>query len=75
MAENEVKGTWGGARKGAGRPKGTKKDVSLQRAQHQVRAFEDEWEVIKAFAKVTKEVPLEECKQAIADLVAGKYHK
>lgn len=51
MAEEK---TWGGARKGAGRPKGTTKDVSQIRPQHQVRAFEDEWELIKEFAKIAK---------------------
>ncbi len=45
---------WGGKRQGAGRPKGTTKDVSVQRKQHQVRAFDDEWEMIKAFATIVK---------------------
>lgn len=45
---------WGGKRTGAGRPKGTTKDVSVQRKQHQVRAFDDEWEIIKAFAAIVK---------------------
>lgn len=45
---------WGGKRKGAGRPKGTTKDVSVQRKQHQVRAFDDEWEMIKEFANIVK---------------------
>ena len=44
----------GGKRQGAGRPKGTTKDVSVQRKQHQVRAFDDEWEMIKAFATIVK---------------------
>lgn len=45
---------WGGKRSGAGRPKGTTKEVSNQRPQHQVRAFDDEWEIIKAFATLVK---------------------
>ena len=45
---------WGGKRSGAGRPKGTTKEVSNQRPQHKVRAFDDEWEIIKAFAALVK---------------------
>ena len=45
MSENG----WGGRRPGAGRPKGTTKPVHIQRKQRQVRAFDDEWEVIKDF--------------------------
>lgn len=56
MAE-ETKGTWGGKRKGAGRPVGTIKDVSVQRKQRQVRAFDDEWIIIKAFADIVKKDP------------------
>ena len=48
---------WGGKRTGAGRPKGTTKDVSVQRKQHQVRAFDDEWEIIKALAAIVKKDP------------------
>ena len=44
----------GGRRPGAGRPKGTTKDVSCQRKQRQVRAFDDEWEAIKEFMKVVR---------------------
>lgn len=44
---------WGGARKGAGRPRGTTKPEG-QRKQHQVRAYEDEWQMIKAFAEIVK---------------------
>lgn len=39
----DVKNTWGGKRTGAGRPVGTTKEVSVQRPQHQLRAFPDEW--------------------------------
>lgn len=45
---------WGGKRAGAGRPKGTTKDTSVQRKQHAVRAFDDEWELIKEFASIVK---------------------
>lgn len=39
----------------AGRPKGSTKGYSIARPQHQVRAYNDEWEVIKEFAKVAKQ--------------------
>lgn len=55
MAE-EVKNTWGGARKGAGRPKGTKKAEGV-RAQHQLRAYPAEWEMILDFARIVKSDP------------------
>ena len=44
----------GGRRPGAGRPRGTTKDVHIQRKQRQVRAFDDEWEVIKDFMKAVR---------------------
>ncbi len=73
---DEVKGTWGGARKGAGRPKGaTNKEPKEVRPQHQLRAFADEWEMIKAFAKLTKQVPKEECLLALKALEAGAFKK
>lgn len=40
---------WGGTREGAGRKKSEN-----PRGQHQIRATNDEWEVIKEFAKLTK---------------------
>lgn len=45
---------WGGRREGAGRPKGTVKEESNQRKQHQVRAYDDEWKLIKAFSNIVK---------------------
>lgn len=45
---------WGGKRAGAGRPKGTIKPVHNQRKQRQVRAFDDEWEVIKEFMRAVR---------------------
>lgn len=44
----------GGARPGAGRPKGSTKEVSNARPQHQLRAFADEWEMIREFAQIVK---------------------
>ena len=48
---------WGGKRSGAGRPKGSTKEISVQRKQHQVRAFDDEWAMIKEFASIVKKDP------------------
>ena len=71
----DVKNTWGGKRTGAGRPVGTTKEVSVQRPQHQLRAFPDEWEMIRKFARLVKHVSKEECQQALSDLADGKYKK
>lgn len=71
----DVKNTWGGKRTGAGRPVGTTKEVSVQRPQHQLRAFPDEWEMICEFARLVKYVSKEECQQALSDLAEGKYKK
>jgi len=54
MEEEIRKDGRGGKRPGAGRPKGTRKGYSIARPQHQVRAYDDEWELIKAFAKIVK---------------------
>ena len=43
---------WGGVREGAGRPKG--KTVAGERKGRNIRAFDDEWELIKQFAKIVK---------------------
>lgn len=51
---------WGGARAGAGRPK----SEEGTRPQHQVRAFPDEWEIIKAFTKLARTHP-DECRAFI----------
>lgn len=71
----DVKNSWGGKRTGAGRPVGTTKEVSVQRPQHQLRAFPDEWEMIREFARFVKHVSKEECQQALSDLAEGKYKK
>lgn len=47
---------WGGVRPGAGRPKGTTKLEGVRR-QHQVRAYDDEWVIIKKFASIVKKDP------------------
>lgn len=43
---------WGGAREGAGRPLTSPEGVP--RKQHQLRASESEWELIRAFAAIVK---------------------
>ncbi|WP_288773188.1 hypothetical protein [uncultured Megasphaera sp.] len=48
---------WGGKRPGAGRPRGSTKEISVQRKPHQVRAYDDEWAIIKAFASIVKKDP------------------
>jgi len=59
---------WGGKRKGAGRPKGTAKNESRVRPQHQLRAFDDEWELIKRFARQVKHGEKAACEAALAKL-------
>ena len=71
----DVKNTWGGKRTVGGRPVGRTKEVSVQRPQHQLRAFPDEWEMIREFARLVKHVSKEECQQALSDLAEGKYKK
>ncbi len=51
---NDFKSGRGGKRPGAGRPKGTTKDISNMRPQHQVRAYEDEWPLVKEFLAVVR---------------------
>ena len=48
----EIKKTRGGKRPGAGRPKGTTQAVV--RKKRSLRAFDDEWELIKKFARIMK---------------------
>ena len=55
--ENKEHPTWGGRRANqTGRPKGTTKPGGV-RKQRQLRAYDDEWEIIKAFAKAVKQDP------------------
>lgn len=54
MDGNEKAGR-GGKRAGAGRPKGTTKDVV--RKSRTLRAFDEEWEMIKEFASIVKKDP------------------
>ncbi|MBQ7477854.1 MAG: hypothetical protein IJT01_03000 [Selenomonadaceae bacterium] len=59
--------SWGGARKGAGRPKGTYKPGGT-RKQRQLRAFDDEWELIKQFDKLIKHGDREACEKFLAKM-------
>lgn len=52
MTENN--NGWGGVREGAGRKAGWRKGFSEERKQRQVRAHEDEWEMIKEFVQIVK---------------------
>lgn len=61
-------GTWGGRRPGAGRPRGTYKKQSAQRERRQVRAFADEWELIRRFSIYVKYGDKAACKRALAKL-------
>ena len=53
--ESANKSSRGGRREGAGRPKGTTKDVV--RKSRTLRAFDEEWEMIKQFAAIVKKDP------------------
>ena len=44
----------GGARAGAGRPKGSVKKNPNPRSRRQLRAFDDEWKVIAEFVKIVR---------------------
>ena len=57
--------THGGARAGAGRPFKNDSDKK-QRPQHQVRAFDEEWELIKALSKIVK-TDIDKAKKILAD--------
>lgn len=57
MTDTKHSNGWGGKRPGAGRPQGSTKGISVQRKQHQVRAFDDEWAMIKEFASIVKKDP------------------
>lgn len=60
---------WGGARAGAGRPKGSK-NIGLKepRKQRQLRAHDDEWALIKRFEKIIKNGRMQECADAVSKL-------
>ena len=54
MAENKEHPGWGGRRENqTGRPK----NPNGVRKQRQLRAYDDEWEIIKDFARILKHDP------------------
>lgn len=60
---------WGGARAGAGRPKGWRKENPVvRRPIHSLSAFDDEWEVIKDFMKFVREVGADKAKKYLAEM-------
>ena len=58
----------GGARPGSGRKVGWRKDVSEQRPQCQMRAWPDEWELVKRFARFVKHGDREACEKFLAQM-------
>lgn len=66
----EGKSQRGGRREGSGRKVGWRKGYSEQRPQHQIRAHEDEWEIIKRFAKLVKK-DKQDCIKAVEELEGG----
>lgn len=54
-----------GEERHGGKPKGWRKPEGV-RAQHQVRAYDDEWEVIKDFVKVLRKVGVKRAKELIS---------
>lgn len=53
---------------GKGRPVGWRKEKSEMRPQRQLRAHDDEWQLIKKFADEVKRGDKEKCKQFISAL-------
>lgn len=65
--ETKPKYGWGGRRPNqTGRPK----KPEGPRKQHQIRAYEDEWELIRLFTKITRTHPAE-CKAFIEKYKQG----
>ena len=48
-----------------GRPIGWRKEISLQRERRQLRAFDDEFEVIKNFMQLVREIGAEKAQNLI----------
>jgi len=57
----------GGAREGAGRKKKDEND-KVTRPQHQVRAFDDEWDLIKRFSTIVKSGRIVEAEKVLIEL-------
>lgn len=68
---DEIKSTRGGKREGAGRKVGWRKGFSEQRPSHQIRAHENEWDIIKRFVKLVKK-DKQACMKAVEELEGGR---
>ena len=55
----------GGKREGAGRPKGSVKENPNPRAHRQLRAHDDEWEVLKEFMQLVRRIGVERARQLL----------
>lgn len=55
----------GGKRDGAGRPKGTLKAEGT-RSQRQLRAYDDEWNLIQRFSRLVKYGDKDACEKFVA---------
>lgn len=60
--------SWGGKREGSGRKVGWRKGFSEQRPSHNIRAFDDEWELIKRFVKLVKRGDKDKIRQTLDEL-------
>jgi len=70
MAESKY--GWGGRRPNqTGRPKGTTKPEGV-RPQHQLRAYDEEWGLIRRFARLVKHGSLEACRDALMELEGNR---
>ena len=58
----------GGKREGAGRKIGWRKENPLQREVRTLRAFDEEWAVIKDFVKILRSKGVTETKKILEDV-------
>lgn len=56
---------WGGAREGAGRKVGWRKENSCRRKNRSLVAFDDEWQIIKKFAELVKSGEKDKARQFV----------
>ena len=61
----KITNTHGGVRPGAGRPKG---ETGEARPQNQLRAYKDEWDIIRRFAKLIRQGHKDECLKFVEEL-------
>lgn len=67
MSDEQKQYGWGGRRPNqTGRPKGTVK-AEGQRKQHQLRAYDDEWELVRRFNKIVR-TNKEECQKFLDEI-------